>query len=158
MTSENGVDERAIIRSRSARRGIQRRENAICEATARPYTTREHDRFSTRAEQHHCYLVDGNSPFWVQGDDFFVTVKIQTESIAGAFLFLSISARSVLLFAAPNKPESHDDDDVGANDLLRVVTIPTEIDPEHAKVSLLGEQLVLVLPVATPTHQSLNVS
>jgi len=81
------------------------------------------------------------------------------ESIAGAFLFLSISARSILLFAVPNKPEIHDDDDdVAATDLLRVITIPTEIDPEHAEVSLLGEQLVLVLPVATRIHRSLNVS
>ena len=102
--------------------------------------------------------ADGDFPYSIQEDHRFVTVRIQMESIAGAFLFLSISARSVLLFAVPNKPEIHDDDDVAATDLLRVFTIPTEIDPEHAEVSLLGEQLVLVLPVATRIHRSLNVS
>jgi hypothetical protein len=157
MKRKNGVYERAIVRSSSETRGTQRPEHSIHEAVARPYTTADHEPSNTGAEQHHWYGADGDSLYSIQEDDFFVTVRIQTEIIAGAFLFLSISARSVLLFAAPSKSETHGDDDVAASDLLRVITIPTEIDPEQAEVSFLREQLVLMLPVASP-HRSLNVS
>ena len=129
MNSENGVGERATGRSISEKRSVQGPERA-----------------------------NGVFTYWIQEDDLFVTVKIRTESITGMFLFLSISARSVLLFAAPNKPEIHDDDDLAADDLVSVITISAEIDPDHAEVSLLGEQLVLVLPVVTSTYQILNAS
>ena len=129
MNSENGVGERATGRSIAEKRSVQGPERA-----------------------------NGVFTYWIQEDDLFVTVKIRTESITGMFLFLSISARSVLLFAAPNKPEIHDDDDLAADDLLSVITISAEIDPDHAEVSLLGEQLVLVLPVVTSTYQILNAS
>jgi hypothetical protein len=101
--------------------------------------------------------ADEDSPYSIQHDDFFITVRIRTDSIAGVLLFLSISANSIVLYAGPNKPALHDGDDM-ATDRLRVITIPTEIEPEHADVSFLDDQLVLVLPVATPIHQRVHVS
>ena len=112
MKSENGVGEKTMSRSISNRPSIQELEHRAREAVLGPKTTREHQRLQTGAEQHRWYAADGDFPYWIQEDDFYVTIDIQTESIAGAFLFLSISARSVVLFAAPNKPEIHDDDDV----------------------------------------------
>jgi len=81
-----------------------------------------------------------------------VTIKIPAESISERLLVLSISARSVPLFAARSKPDILDDADLAADNVLSLVTIPTEVDPEHANMSLLGGHLVLVLPVATSSQ------
>jgi hypothetical protein len=156
MKTENGVDKSAIVRSKSQIRSIQRAEHSSSKQVARTFTTRE--RFNVEAERHRCRRADADFSYTIEEDDFFVTVTIRTQSIAGALLFVSISTCSILLFSAPSKSENQDDDDLTANDLLRIITIPTEIDPERAEVSLLDEQLVFVLPVATRTHQSRNVS
>lgn len=156
MKTENGVDKSAIVRSKSQIRTIQRAEHSSSEHVARTLTTRE--RFNVEAEGHRRRRADADLSYTIQEDDLLVTVTIRTQSIAEALLFVSISAYSILLFSAPSKSENHDHDDLTGNDLLRIITIPTEIDPDRAEVSLLDEQLVFVLPLATCTHQSRNVS
>ena len=90
-------------------------------------------------------VTAANPPFSIEHDDFFVTVRIQTESHAGTVLLISVSPRSVLLFA-PNEQETESD-----TDLLCLFSLPAEIDPEKAEVSLLGGELVLILPVSPPS-------
>jgi hypothetical protein len=69
-------------------------------------------------------------------------------------LLVSVSPRSVLLFTTPSEQEIKEDRDFAADDVLRFISIPVEIDPEQAEASLKGEELVLVLPVSAAANRS----
>jgi hypothetical protein len=92
--------------------------------------------------------------FSIEHDDFFVTIRIPTDSVAATPLLVSVSPRSVLLFSTPSEQEIEDDLDLAADDVLRFISIPVEIDPEQAEASLQGEALVLVLPVSAAANRS----
>jgi hypothetical protein len=158
MKYENRVDERSIVRSGLERWRVQAPDHGIGRAIAQRPSTGEHDHFTSLIEQDHKVKAGANLSYSIDRDDFLVTVTIQADSIAGALLFVSISTSSILLCAVPNERESHHGNDPAANDLLHIIPIPTDIDPEHARVSLLHQELKLVLPVATPLHHSLNAS
>lgn len=124
---------------------MQPHRNTIDGAIAGPtWASCELKSFSHGNDQNHEFrgVTAANPSFLIEHDDFFVTVRIQTESHAGTLLLISVSPRSVLLFA-PNEQEIESD-----TDLLCLFSLPAEIDPEQTEVSLLGEELVLVLPVS----------
>jgi hypothetical protein len=90
-------------------------------------------------------LKGPDAAFSIEQDDFFVTIRIPTDGVAPPLL-VSVSPRSVLLFTTPSERE--------IEDVLRFISIPVEIDPEQAEVSLQGEELVLVLPVSAAANRS----
>jgi hypothetical protein len=91
-------------------------------------------------------LKGPDAAFSIEQDDFFVTIRIPTDGVAAPPLLVSVSPRSVLLFTTPSERE--------IEDVLRFISIPVEIDPEQAEVSLQGEELVLVLPVSAAANRS----
>jgi hypothetical protein len=99
-------------------------------------------------------LKGPEAAFSIEHDDCLVTIRIPTDSIAALPLLVSVSPRSVLLFTTPSEQEIEDDRDLTGNDVLRFISIPTEIDPEQAEASLQGETLVLVLPVSAANRSA----
>jgi len=99
-------------------------------------------------------LKGPDAPFSIEQDDVFVKIRIPTGGVAATPLLVSVSPRSVLLVTAPSEQEIEDDRDLAADDVLRFISIPVEIDPEQAEASLQGEHLVLVLPVSAAANRS----
>jgi hypothetical protein len=95
-----------------------------------------------------------DAAFSIEQDDCFVTIRIPAGSVSGTPLLVSVSPRSVLLLTAPSEREIEDDRDLAADHVLRFISIPVEIDPEQAKASLQGEELVLSLPVSAAANRS----
>src|SRR5579864_3798648 len=119
----------------------------------------EHGDLGRASDHIYCFRRLGRSTgptlaFSIEHDDFFVTVRIDTDGIEGTSLLASVSPRSVLLFISPSEQEIKDDRDLAADDILRFISIPVEIDPERAETSLRDSQLVLVLPVSSATPRS----
>jgi hypothetical protein len=133
---------------------MERHENTIHgEIARRAYGPYELDDFSHENDPNHRFrrlggLKGPDAAFSIEQDDCFVTIRIPTNSVASTPLLVSVSPRSVLLFITPSEQEIEDDRDLVADDVLRFISIPVEIDPEQAEASLQGEALVLVLPVS----------
>src|SRR5260370_1574133 len=139
---------------------MQRQENTIHgEIARRAYGPCEVDDFGRESDQNHCFRPVGCSKgpvlaLSIEQDDFFVTIRMETVGTAGTSLLVSVSPRSIVVFTAPTEQEIENDRDLAANDILRFISIPVEIDPEQAEASLEGSQLVLVLPVSIATPRS----
>jgi hypothetical protein len=145
---------------RQGDQNMERHENTIHgEIARRAYGPYELDDFSRENGQNHRFrplggLKGPDAAFSIEHDEFFVTIRIPTDSVAATPLLVSVSPRSVLLFTTPSEQEIEDDRDLVADDVLRFISIPVEIDPEQAEATLQGEALVLVLPVSAAANRS----
>lgn len=139
---------------------MKRHESTIAgESARRARTACELDDFGHEYDQDHSLGFVGLSKgpdlsFSMEQGDSFVTIRIETGRTASASLLVSVSPRSILLFTAPTQRRIENGRNPTANDILRLISIPVEIDPEQAEASLEGTQLVLVLPVSTATPRS----
>ena len=151
--------EKAMAPSGTGRSNMQRYERTVRgEAARRAYAPYELH-FRHENDQNHRFrplggLKGPDAAFSIEHDDLFVTIRIPTDSVAATPLLISVSPRSVLLFTTPSEQEIEDDRDLAADDVIRFISIPVEIDPEQAEASLQGEALVLMLPVSAAANRS----
>ena len=90
-----------------------------------------------------------NTPVVIENEATSSTVRIAIGGMGGSNLLISISARSVLLLALADELDTGNASGVGTREFLRVISLPTEVDPERVTASIHGEELMLVLPAST---------
>jgi len=73
-----------------------------------------------------------------------VMIRVAVEEFSGSTIFISISAHSVLLLGLKDDPNGNDE----ADDLLRLISLPGEVDPDRVRSELDDVVLRLSLPLA----------
>jgi hypothetical protein len=129
---------------------LEEHDNAVWKAIERrAYTLYERDGFKDGYDQEHWLraereLMIQDVPLAIEND--VVAVRLAIEDFPASALIMSISARSVLIFRLI--------DDAGADcddtnlEVLRLISLPFEIDAARVTCELDDKDLALSLPLA----------
>ncbi len=77
--------------------------------------------------------------------DQVLNLRVPADELLSPELIFSISPTSVLLFILQHTPPS---EKKSARRLVRIVSLPVEIDPEHVTATMADGEVVLTLPLA----------
>ena len=115
----------------------------------RAYTLYERDGFKDGCDQEHWFraereLMIQDVPFSIEND--VVAVRLAIENFPDSALIVSISARSVLIFSLRDDANT-DCDDID-REVLRIISLPSEIDAARVTCELGDRDLALRLPLA----------
>jgi hypothetical protein len=122
----------------AVRKAIERRAHALYELCG----------FKDGHDQGHWFqaereLTIQGIPFSIENDA--VTVRLAIENFPASTLVISISARSVLIFGL--KDDASNDCEGFNRDLLRVISLPVEVDSARVTCELDDKDLALRLPL-----------
>jgi hypothetical protein len=130
---------------------VEEHDDAVRKAIERrAYTLYERDGFIGGRDQQHWFqaqeeLTIKDVPFSIEIDA--VTARLALEDFPASTLVISISARSVLIFSLNDDP-SNDCEDIN-RELLRIISLPVEVDAARATCELNERDLALKLPLAS---------
>ena len=92
-------------------------------------------------------LTDADRLIEVRQDNLTLIVRVPVASNPGSTLLASISPRSILLLSLLDEPDE-EDTSASVGELLRVITLPVEIDPEQVAAFIDDKHLTLRLSVS----------
>jgi hypothetical protein len=131
--------------------GPEEHDNAVRKAIERrAYTLYELDGFNDGRDKEH--WLQAERELAIQEvppslENRAVTVRLAIESLPASSLIISVSARSVLIFGL--KDDASADCEGFSRDLLRVLSLPVEVDAARVTCELDDGDLALRLPLAT---------
>ena len=129
---------------------VEEHDNSVRKAIERrAFTLYELDGLKDGHDQEHWFraeeeLTIQDVPFSIENDA--VTVRLALESCPASTLFISISARSVLVFSLDDDANG---DRGGMNrELLRIISLPVEVDAAGVTCEQDNSDLVIRAPLA----------
>jgi hypothetical protein len=129
---------------------VEEHDNSVRKAIERrAFTLYELDGLKDGRDQEHWFraeqeLTKQDVPFSIENDA--VTVRLALENFPASTLVISISARSVLVFSLDDDANG---DRGGMNrELLRIISLPVEVDAAGVTCEQDDSDLVIRLPLA----------
>ena len=128
---------------------VEENDNAARKAIEqRAYTLYELDGFKNGHDQEHWFraereLTIQDVPLSIKNDA--VTVKLAIEDFPASTLIVSISARSVLILSL--KDDASNDCEGAKREVLRIISLPVEVDAARVTSELDDRDLAIRLPL-----------